>query len=153
MVQAVRRLQQRGPGWCSGGDGCTVQKFRVWGTGEASFERFIRSTWTHIQLERSAGKSQSTLGMGCVQGPPRTNSFAGRRSFWGRGRKDTSLVGQSLHTPPQGRHTRCGVVPLDMLTCGQATPLPWRKGRRRHKGHGGGQLKRSSGAGDQSPRG
>lgn len=39
-----------------------------------------------------------------------------------------------------------------MLTCRQPTPLPCRKGRRRCKGHGGGQLKREAvGRGIETP--
>ena len=152
-----------GWGWQSSGDGCTVQKFRVWGTGEASLERLSRSTRTRSQLERSVGKSQSAPGMGCVQGPSHSATpLPGRGLFWGRREERanyTSLTGQSLHTHThtrthgEGTHV-AGSFPLDMLTCRQATPLPCRKGRRGCKGHGGGQLKREAvGRGIEAPGG
>lgn len=60
--------------------------------------------------------------------------------------------------PGTHKHTRTHgegwIIRLDMLTCRQVTPLPCRKGRRRCKGHGGGQLKREAvGKGIEAPGG
>lgn len=138
-----------------------MQKFRVWGTGEASLERLSRSARTCSQLEQSAGKSQSTPGMGCVQGPSHSATSLARRRLFGKKGGNSQLyllhgaIPAHTHTHTHWERTRvAGSFPLDMLTCRQAIPLPCRKGRRGCKGHGGGQLKREAvGRGIEAPGG
>lgn len=115
------------------------------------------ASWREVR-----GKARAHQGWGvCRDHPAVPPPLQEGDYFGGEGRKEPIIPPPwgnpctRTHTRTQGRHTQvAGSLPLDMLTCRQATPLPCKKGRCRRKGHGGGQLKREAvGRGIEAPGG